>query len=75
MQHLSDRVGRTLGWCATLVGAVLILPVLAFLIITLRVMLLPVALAAGVVLLALVFFGPPRFRNWICNDWENGDRR
>ncbi len=75
MYHFSDTIGRTLGWCATLIGVVLLLPVMAVLIVTLRVMLLPVALAAGVVTLALLFFGPARFRAWVCSDWGNGDRR
>ncbi len=75
MQHVPDRVGRTLGWCATFVGVVILLPVMALLIVALRMMLLPVAVAAGVIILALLFFGPPRFRTWLCDEWGNGDRR
>ncbi len=75
MQHLPPRIGQALGWCALLVGAVILLPLMAFLIVTLRMVLLPVALAVAVVALALVFFGPPRFRTWLCADRIDGEQR
>lgn len=75
MRNLSSGLGRTLGLCATLVAAVVLLPVMAFLIVALRMVLLPVAVAVAVLGLLLVFFGPARFRAWICTDWADGERR
>lgn len=75
MRHLSPRLRETLGVCAILVGAVVLLPVIAFLIVALRMVLLPVALGVAIVGLLLVFFGPPRFRSWLCADRVEGERR
>jgi len=74
MKHVPDRIAHLLGYCATCVAVVLLLPIMAFLVITLRMVLLPIALAVGLATLLLLAFGPARFRAWLGADWANGGR-
>ncbi len=74
MKHLPDRLARAMGYCATCVAVVVVLPLAALLVVTLRMVLLPIALAVGLATLLLLAFGPPRFRAWLGADWANGGR-
>ncbi|MCG6956911.1 MAG: hypothetical protein LJF04_13055 [Gemmatimonadetes bacterium] len=73
MKHIRDRIAVTIGYCATCVAVVVVLPIMAFLVVTLRMVLLPVAIAVGVAALVLLF-GSPRFRAWLGADWADGGR-